>query len=179
MKVYLENSTLGLLYEYENDDISGALSDKENNLNALIQILGLKFVQFFTSADACSELERTCQSNPNRKDKLLKTFDKFKFINLGHRARFGDRYRFGDHINFGPKYPKIQEKISEFLQKESKSDTKEHYYDSMHLSNCYKTDIDYFLTIDSRTILEYKDKIKEIFGIKVVTPVELLNIINK
>lgn len=178
MKIYLENSTLGLIYEHEYNDISGALPDKEENIKALNQLLSFKLIiQFVTAADSCSELQKKCQNDLDRKDKLTKIFDRFKFINLGHRAKYGARYRYGDHINFGPKYPSICKEISEFLQKESGLGDDEHEYDSMHLANCYKADIDYFLTIDRNTILKYRDKIKKKFGIKIVTPIELLNII--
>lgn len=176
MKIYLENSTLGLIYEYEHKDISGA-PDKKDDIKALNQLLKYKYIQFVTAADSCSELQIKCQNDPNRRDKLIKIFDRFKFINLGHRAGYRARYRYGDHINFGPKYPGVDKEISEFLQKESGSDAKEHEYDSMHLSNCYKTDVDYFLTIDRNTILKYRDKIKKKFAIKVITPVEILNIV--
>jgi len=177
MKIYLENSTLGLIYEYEYKDVSGALSDKEENIKALNQLLKYNFIQFITSADSASELQITCQNNPTKKNKLLEIYNRFKFIDLGHRAKYGGLYRYGDHINFGPKYPPIQKEINEFLQKESGLGSQEHEYDSMHLSNCYKTDVNYFLTIDRNTILKYRDKIKRKFGINIVTPIELLNII--
>lgn len=172
-KIYLDHSTVGLIYEIERGSLSGGLPDKKNSVEALKILLTIKSLEFYVSEDTSSEIKKKCNN-----EALQKIIDRFKFISLQHRIKYGEKYRYGHGVTFGGPYPEIKEKIKQFLEYRNNTVNKnEHEYDARELANSYKK-IDYFVTIDYRTILAYQDDIKIQFGIRVVSPKQLLTLLN-
>lgn len=145
---------------------------KKEDVEALRQLLEIKSLMFFVSEDVASEVKK---KPPSFWKGLVKVLDSFNFTSLQHRIRYGDKYHYRHGVTFGGPYPEIKDQIRSFLEEMSGvSNKSEHEYDARELANCYKNKMDYFMTIDERTILRYKDKIKEKFGIKAITPTRLL-----
>lgn len=51
--------------------------------------------------------------------------------------------------------------------------------DAEHIFQAYKNRAQYFATVDQKTILRYRKQIEDCSGLKLGTPTELLNVINK
>jgi hypothetical protein len=51
--------------------------------------------------------------------------------------------------------------------------------DAHHVFQAIKSNLEYFVTTDYRTILRYEKKLKSRFGLRVVSPIQMLEIINK
>ena len=176
MKVYLDHTIIGLLYEIKRGKLSGGPKGKEADAKAIKSLLNTKFLQFFVSEDSASEVEKTSKPGGSfQKEAFIKILSAFSFASTQHRIRYGDKYRFGHGVTLGGPYPDIKDKIKKLLEELSGCSSE---YDARELANCYKTDIKYFLTIDERTILIYRDAIKRKFGINILKPSGLVKELN-
>jgi len=50
--------------------------------------------------------------------------------------------------------------------------------DAQHIFQAIKNQVDYFITTDERTILRHRGELESTYGIRVVTPVELIRLVS-
>ena len=155
----------------------GGLPNKKKEADALKELMKMPNIQKVASEDSASEVKTTGMKEPEKRQFVM-TLDDIEFVSLQHRIKYGDMYRYGRKVTFGGPHPEIKDKIKKLLvQLSGSTDPKRHEYDAMELANCYSTDIDYFVTIDKRTVLKFKKEIERGFRIKVISPSDLLHVV--
>lgn len=182
MKIYLDHSAIGLLYEIKTHSLSGGPQEKGLDAKALSELMKMSGIKKVASEDSACEVTSVIKKRrmgESERRQFVEVLDRREFVSLQHRSRFGDRPRFGHGVTFGGPYPEVKDKIKALLVRLSGStDPEEHEYDARELANCYKkTDIDYFVTIDYRTILAFRKEIQKSFGVEVISPNDLRQIL--
>jgi len=133
-------------------------------------------VKLFTSIKAKEELEKI--NDENRKGMILFFYNLIRNIPYSnymlHKGSFGDDMFFGDIVLSGwSEEGQILKKLKKFFDID----------DAEHIFQAEKSQIDYFLTLDKKTILNrIKNKPKQFqdigLNIKIVSPIELIDILN-
>lgn len=174
LKIYLDNSCIGLLYEIRRKYLSGGPLGKQEDAEALKKLLKMRSIKHIASEDSYAESRKKMKYN---EQKIFKEIhDEIQFVSLQHRIPLDGTYRFGHGVTYGGPYPEIKGKIESFLAKLTGFKKRGNYddYDARELANCYQNNTDYFVTIDIRTIIKFKKEIEKEFGIKVIRLSELL-----
>jgi hypothetical protein len=188
MKVYLDNSVIGRLVDIERGVKQGSKMLEEDTaiLPALLQLCAEKGIQLCVSNDAGAEIERLRSSMPRLTDALMAKLQSFTLLPIRHAIKWGD----GHHWDMGftwagdspSKVDLLAQELKGFLlsktkiTRQAKREAVE--WDAYHLAVCRDNGCEVFLTCDYASIWAYRRFLKELFGIEVRRPVELMVLAN-
>jgi len=184
MRVYLDNSLIGRLLDIERGIRRGSkmLEEDVAILPNLIQLCAEKGIQICASDDAGAEIEKLRSSMPQLTDALMSKLQSFTLLPIRHAIRYDD----GHHYDLGATYAGdspskvdlLAQELETFLLNKTRVTNSAKRlavkWDACNLAVCKDNSCDVFLTCDYASIWAYRRQLRQLFGIEVRRPIELL-----
>jgi len=168
--VYLDTNIISRISDFR------IKANEQQSLQQISELSSQEKLKIFTSIKAKEEIEKTVDEK--KKGTILFFYNLILNIPssnyMVHKGSFGDDMFFGDIVLSGwSEEDQILKKLKKFFDID----------DAEHIFQAEKSHIDYFLTLDKKTILNrIKNKPKQFqdigLNIKIVSPIELIEILN-